>query len=162
MDDSIETILKKFWAKAEKLGADECWPWRGSTTKGRGVLSVNGKGVTAPRVSWFIHKGHWPGPGIFACHTCDNPNCVNPNHLFLGTNKDNLIDAARKRRLPAQNGRAVRGSRHGMAKFTEDQIRYIRQELAKGVQQKDIAAQFGVVKSTISLIALRKGWTHVA
>lgn len=89
------------------------------------------------------------------CHRCDNPLCVRPDHLFLGTNADNMSDMARK-------GRSQIGVRHHGAKLTESDVAMIRAERAKGSTLKDIAARHGVTFQTISKIANGYSWTHLA
>ena len=102
----------RFWKNCERKGVNDCWPWTGTTMKrdGRGTLFVDGKNVTAPRVAWFVEHGEWPEKDIFVCHDCDNPNCVNVKHLWLGTTTDNMRDAQRKGRLLGQ-GKTV--CKHG-------------------------------------------------
>jgi len=95
-------VADRFWAKVIRKAPDECWPWTGSSSRGRGSISVNGRSRTAPSVALDLAGRPSPIQGLFACHTCDNPNCVNPDHLWWGTNQDNIRDAAAKGRLPLQ------------------------------------------------------------
>lgn len=89
--------IPRFWARIEKTTT--CWVWTGTRSKsgGYGILSVNGKYVRAHRFSFELHKAPI-GPNMEACHTCDNPPCVNPDHLFEGTHRDNMLDMKRKQR----------------------------------------------------------------
>jgi hypothetical protein len=97
------TIMKRrpledrFWDKVVRRGPDECWPWSGATSSnGRGTISLdNGKITSAARVAFLATHGHWP---IVACHSCDNPGCVNPAHIWSGTYSENIQDSIRKGR----------------------------------------------------------------
>jgi hypothetical protein len=98
-------IVKRFFDKVDK--SQNCWNWKAATRSGYGVLKVKGKGVSAHRLSWDIHFGEIP-MGMLVCHRCDNPKCVNPEHLFLGTHSDNSIDAFRKGHINMPEGRKYR------------------------------------------------------
>lgn len=93
------TPEERFWLRVNKLGPDECWPWRGAqATKGYGFFYAGGKKIHATRFSWSLNNGlEWP-VGLICCHSCDNPPCVNPSHLWAGTIRDNAIDMSRKGR----------------------------------------------------------------
>lgn len=94
-----ENHIKSFWNKVEKLRDDQCWKWKAyKNRKGYGRIGISaGRCVNAHRVSWVIHNGAIP-QGLFVCHRCDNPECTNPNHLFLGTRQDNINDMVIKKR----------------------------------------------------------------
>jgi len=101
-------------------------------------------------LSYFLHYGIDP-IGKYICHKCDNPKCVNPHHLFLGTAQDNNRDKSAK-------GRALKGEKHGMAKLTTKIVREIREALASGRSQSAIARLYGIDKSTVSNINRGKYW----
>jgi len=125
------------------------------------------------RAAWLIHTGRWPG-SLFACHKCDNPNCVNPAHLFLGGPRENALDASSKKRLSMQRwpersffGKAEsqqyrpRGEAHGRAKLTEGDVLRIRERLSAGEIQESIAKAFGVSGNVICRINTGKLWKHI-
>ena len=108
------TREERFWAMVEKT--DGCWLWKGATSRrGYGVLGTwsekPGSVVLASHFMWMLQTGAWPTPGLFVCHHCDNPPCVRPDHLFIGTPKDNHDDMVRKGRHPTI--RTVREERSG-------------------------------------------------
>lgn len=130
-----------------------CWVWTGALDgDGYGMVSMgSGKDRGAHRVSWEIHRGPIPA-GLHVLHHCDNPPCVNPDHLFPGTQADNVADMVRK-------DRGQKGERSAASKLTTSQVRSIRSDSRS---QKDIARAFGVDQSTISEIKTGKTWSHVA
>lgn len=98
------TPAERFWEKVERRGHDECWPWLGSKDRwGRGYFSFRGKTERAPRVAWSLSYGEPFPADKDACHTCDNPTCVNPRHIWIGDARENLRDAVRKGRHRSSN-----------------------------------------------------------
>ncbi len=91
-----------FWLLVDKRGPDDCWPWLGSTIKkdGRGSYCTGGKRYVASRYALALTSGGMPEPTVLACHSCDNPPCCNPAHLWWGTTAENRLDASAKGRLP--------------------------------------------------------------
>lgn len=134
--------------------ATGCSEWTGSLDKdGYGWVSVEGKTRRLTRFWFELNRGPIP-KGQMVLHHCDNPRCIALDHLFLGTNKDNVDDKVRK-------GRHAFGERNGRAGLTEDDIRQIRSDYARGERQVDLAKRFSVHQTHISLIVTRKEWAHV-
>jgi len=129
-----------------------CWEWTAhKNIWGYGQIRVGEKQMAAHRISYEMHCGPIP-LDIFVLHRCDNPGCVNPDHLFLGTHEDNMADRRAKERQ-------AHGTSHPNTKLTETDVRAIRS--ASGVPQKQLAEQFGVQQAAISKIRLRKTWEKV-
>ena len=143
----------EFWEKVSK--SDDCWDWTGFRhPDGHGQCYLNGVPKYAHRFSWEMHNGPIPN-GMCVCHKCDNPHCVNPDHLFLGTHEDNMYDAKAKGRLPF-------GMRHGMVALSDEDVLKIRSLYSDGVlSQGKLAKRFGVSQTCISKIVTRKRWTHL-
>ena len=132
---------------------DNCVPWPGYLNRrGYGCLRYNGKWSLAHRVAWEKERGPIP-PGVCVLHRCDNPPCINPDHLFLGTQLDNIADRHRKGR----NGR-LPGESNGRARLTEAQVRAIRSDTRSKVA---IAQTYGISNVLVGLIKRRKIWKHV-
>jgi hypothetical protein len=165
-----DETMARFWAKVHK--ADGCWLWTASKrNKGYGAFSytLDNKMIQdrAHRFSYRLHVGEIP-PGLFVLHHCDTPACVNPAHLFLGTNQDNVLDMHAKGRNVrpgskcGDNNQWQRGEAHHAAKFTEQQIREIRARYAAGgVSYSQLAREYEVRMSAIAKIVLRMRWAHV-
>lgn len=141
-----ETPEQRFWAKVEK--SDGCWLWRGTVAGGYGQCRSAPKvRVAAHRFSYNLHFGPIPD-GLYVCHRCDTPLCVNPAHLFLGTDSDNMRDMVSKGRHPKQR-RAYR------AKLTADQVRQVRHSTESNAS---LAAGLGVDDNTIANIRKGRTW----
>jgi len=146
--------LKERFFKYVSKGSD-CWEWLGSKdNNGYGKIRVDGKPELASRTSWRIHYGDIP-KGLCVCHHCDNPSCVNPEHLFVGTQKDNVIDMKNKGR-ERKVGKS--GENHNLAKVTEEIVKKIRLE---GNTSKEYCDSVGLSKSAVHSILTRKTWAHV-
>ncbi len=142
----------RFWSKVGVHEVDECWEWQaGKDRDDYGQFWITNTNWRAHRVAWILTFGPIP-KGLHCCHHCDNPGCCNPYHLFLGTAKDNAVDAARK-------GRKARGEGHGNSKLTKEEVLEIRKLHAAGeVTLDDLADEFGVSNVAISRIVRRKNW----
>jgi hypothetical protein len=139
----------RFWEKVDKRDVDECWPWTGTTvSKGYGSIGHEGKTLSAHRVSWELH---FDSPGdLHVLHSCDNPPCCNPAHLFLGTNADNIRDRLLKERMRISDV------------LTVDVVRQIRSAYDPlSTTHAMLAAQFGVSPASIGLILQKKSWAWV-
>ena len=145
----------RFWAKVNKTAA--CWLWTAATTSdGYGLFRLT-NGVTmklAHRVSWLLTFGAMPTQNVL--HTCDTPACVNPAHLFLGTQSDNMTDCSRKGRL-----NSARGKRGRRAKLTEADVIAIRARRRAGELRGTLAREFSVREGSIYLICAGKTWKHL-
>lgn len=130
-----------------------CWIWTGSIGKlGYGRFAYKGKNLMAYRVSYAFHKGEIP-KGLHVCHSCDNPMCVNPDHLFLGTPKDNMTDRKNKGRNACQKGEL-----NGNSKLTKEQVMVIRSSTS---HPNELGKIYGVAPQHIIKIKKLKAWTHI-
>lgn len=158
------TISERFWKKVDKCGPSirsdlgPCWVWTaGKNDDGYGYFWLDGRVVSAHRVSLFLTTGLWPV--LQALHRCDNPPCVRASHLFEGTVADNMADMIAKGR-DRKNPR--RGEQHVTSKLTNDDIIDIRTLSAMGATQDSLAREFGVHQTRVSKIIRRTAWRHVA
>jgi hypothetical protein len=143
------STVRRFLSRVDICGPDECWDWTGSLYRlGYGKMGLNYKTVAAHRLAYELFIGPIP-VGQDVCHTCDNRKCCNPGHLFLGTAKDNIEDAARK-------GRMTR-------KLCPDDVRTIRDWYSfGGVTQSEIADRYNISQAAVWSIVNRRHWKHVA
>jgi len=144
--------VQKFWSRVDKRGPDECWPWLGSVDKdGYGQIwdGFAGKSLRAHTLSAELHLGK--RNGRLVCHSCDNPQCSNPAHLFFGTQQDNMADKVAKKR------QAV-GEMQGNSKLTESQVEEIRKR--REDSYKTLCAEFNLVPSTVYRIWRGQSWAY--
>lgn len=146
--NGYRNTAKDFWALADRQ-PNGCWLWQGRKDEhGYGIFFYRGKRRPASRVGFFLYYGHWPKN--FACHDCpggDNPSCVNPSHLFDGTQEDNMTDAAVKGRLSRKN--------------TPEQVLKVVRLTRKGVTTKLVAERTGVSPEMVYQIMMGFTWTHI-
>ena len=133
------------------LVSDKCWRWQGYYKTGKthayGYVSYRGRRESAHRLAWLFFNGPVP-PGMVVCHRCDNPGCVRPAHLFLGTQAENMADMVQKKRF--------------WSKLSPADIPLIRRAAERGERLREIAGRHGVSRRTINDIVHRRTWSHVA
>lgn len=161
-------LNERFWSKVDRSAPGGCWVWTANKNNmGYGLFRPGG---TAPkrlahRLSYAAAKGTIP-EGMCVLHRCDNPACVRPAHLFLGTKADNArdMDAKGRRRVslhPENLGPPKRGAAHHAAKLTEERVREIRRRRAGGDAIRALAREYGVDRATIQAVVKRESWRHV-
>ncbi len=151
-------LAERFWSKVAITDEAQCWEWQGMLTKaGYGYFNAGRKvTVLAHRHSYMLTHGTALGQEIKVCHSCDNPRCVNPSHLWLGDDKANFDDMVSKGRhspIPVSRGVDVNTSR-----LTEAQAREV---LASPLNNQQLAQKFGVSKTAIRLIRIGRNWAHL-
>jgi hypothetical protein len=155
MDITLE-LIERFHEKWILDPETGCWEWTAAKMgRGYGFIKVPGTRtqVGAHRLSYLIHEGIIPD-GMSVCHVCDNPGCVRPTHLFLGSTKDNLQDMKQK-------GRHLYGDRNSVSKLDDDKVRRIHQLSSKGVSQGRIGKLFGISQGTVFKILHGERWEHI-
>ena len=150
-----KTEKERFFNKVNKNTNSFCWEWLGHIdTHGYGQFWSKGKKIKAHRFSYNLFKGSIQNK-FLVCHTCDNRKCLNPDHLWLGTHKDNSKDCVAKGRHPWKN------QSPRFYKFTEDQINLIREQQLLGKSYTVLAAEFNTCISNIHYIVKRSSWKHL-
>lgn len=154
-DLDIKAAAGVVWDRVDcSGGSDACWPSSYTKSKrGYGVAAFRGHSIAAHRLAWIATNGPI-GAGLCVLHRCDNPPCCNPEHLFLGTRRDNSHDAIRK-------GRNAFGERNGIAKLRAKDVVEIRADIARGLTLVEIAAKFGVTPQNIGAIKRGRSWKSV-
>lgn len=147
------TLEDQLLARVEPEPNSGCWIWIGARHHfGHGSIRREQRSRRAHRVSWEIYRGEI-AVGLCVLHKCDNPPCVNPDHLYLGTHLDNARDreSRRRRSMP-------RGEKHPRAKLTRDDVLDIRRRVAAGEIQRVIGQDYGLTQARVSEVALRHSW----
>ena len=149
-------IAQRFWEKVDIGHPDECWGWLGKSRDGRyGSFAINSmKSVQAHRMAYMISRGPIPD-GLLVCHSCDNPPCCNPDHLWVGTMLDNWKDSVQKGRNVVMG---QRGENHHRAKLTDGAVVAIRDSNKSGAE---LARKYNVHHSVIGKIRNRIAWKHL-
>lgn len=167
-----EQDIGRFWSKVTVTGDDDCWEWNGyKRLRGYGAFQLNGSPHITSRIAYKLHYNVDPME-LLVCHSCDNPPCCNPRHLFLGTAADNSRDMVTKQRQNTPNGERhgsktkpgsrARGERSNLAKLTAEEALEIRRLYSSGLTQKQIATSFGITREGVASIIQANTWKHIA
>lgn len=151
-----KTATERFLSYAEPEPNSGCWLWmaaRGGFGLRHGKFFFHGREIGAHRAAWLLFKGEIPH-GMCVLHKCDMEWCVNPAHLFLGTQTENLRDMVAK-------GRSLRGERQPMARLTNEQVLDIRAKATSGLPAKVLAIQYSIARRTAERIIARARWRHL-
>src|SRR5438105_2492420 len=150
----MKTLRERFDSKWTPEPNSGCWLWLGAVSGGAwggyGIIRIGGRNRQAHRISWELFKGEIP-LGMQVCHTCDTPGCVNPNHLFVGTQSDNQKDCNSKGR------RDSRGELNGRAKLTSELATMIK---SSGKNKSELSREFGISRRQISRIKTGEHWNY--
>lgn len=151
-----EAEISHFWSGVDIGAKDQCWNWKRSTnTWGYGRAKIQHHMFGSHRIAYYLGNHSDPGR-LLVCHKCDNKQCCNPSHLFVGTQSENLYDASRKGKLIYN-----RGENHGRAKLTVSIIEQIKSLYLQGLSQHKIAHDLSINQSTVSRIISGKRWGHL-
>lgn len=163
----MKTEIVRFWEKVRVLGQDDCWEWvaalSGPLGNQYGMFCTGGRKAKrqwkSHRYIWTVTFGIIP-KGQQVCHKCDNRLCVNPSHLFLGTQKENMSDMTNKGRRAFGDLVASKGEDNPKAKLTENQVHHIR-DLKGKLPSRELATAFGLEKTTVLRIWKGRSWRHI-
>lgn len=158
MNDKIvsEKVLSRFWEKVNKKGESECWNWLSAKNISEyGQIEYNGNTIPSHRISWMIHNGEIP-KDLYVLHRCNNPKCVNPKHLYIGTQNDNM-------KQMVNDGRSCYGERHWCSKLNWDTVNKIREEYAndKNVTIHGLSDRYRMSTTAMTYIVLNKQFVDV-
>lgn len=148
-------VQQRFWAKVDKRGPDECWPWTAARHDrgGYGLIRIDGKSVRASRFVLEQSLERHLHPGMVARHRCDNPPCCNPRHLLEGTIADNVRDKVSRKRH--------KHGERGAIKLSDELVLSIRRDVAAGQTTASVASAYGISPSMASMVATGKRWAHL-
>jgi hypothetical protein len=147
---AVTSVADRFWVKVEAQDPDECWPWLAYRyPNGYGCFSLDNDSVGAHRVAYVLSAGPIP-PGMMVLHTCHRRDCMNPDHLFLGTHADR-----------ARHGRYLRGENHPMTRMTNQQVKEMRQRYEDGESTVTLVLDYGVKYITAYEVTHRLTWKSV-
>lgn len=152
-----EKDIERFWSKVRKGGPNECWEWLPKARSGQmgyGTMRINDRPCYAHRVSWVLHNQKQIPGGMCVLHGCDAPRCVNPSHLRVGSQGDNVKDMKAR-------GRTLVGERNPRNILSEDQVREIVKRIEAREVRRETAKAFGISEGTIQSIAQGRIWKHV-
>jgi hypothetical protein len=151
--DELAQLGERLWRRVRK--SDGCWEWTGGVMgSGYGQLRQAGRSIGTHRLAYLLLVGSIPD-GLCVCHTCDNPRCVRPDHLWLGTNRDNQLDARAK-------GRSAIGERNSRALLTAEQADAIRVRVDAGESPTALSREFHVSRAAVQAIRSRRNWRPAA
>lgn len=149
--------IKTFWARVTIKSENECWPWKEGSSLERPRVWFDGISFIASRIAFLIEKEN-PKENL-VCHSCDNERCCNPNHLFIGTHKQNSSDASFKGRLFGKH--VGLGEKQHLAILNDESVKHIRFLGSLGLSTKELAVKYNVTRSTIIRVINRKTWKHL-
>ena len=165
---TVQPLEQRFWAKVDVRSPKDCWEWTAyKCSDGYGRMSVNNRLRRATHILFYLRKGYWPPKGRTCNHHCDNPGCLNPRHLYLGTKKSNARDMVQRGRANHTRGKrgrnnSLKGEQLPQAKLTRMQVWCIRALYRWGTTNKsELGRRFGVHRETISMIVHHNRGKHL-